>query len=226
MAVDSNESLESLVASYRMPTSPWARQRTAARIVARVGRTARQAAWQVFPKSSDDVDEAEQEAMRRLFREIDEGRIDEHSHISGFVRTAARNWCLSVTRRRREILASDINHLGDEGGASTDVVNNFPDPTADPEELFLKQEEEQIVARWSTFIHALLREFMERLPPAERALFEWICSGRTQIEFAKYTGVEENAVNARMKRIKQRLRPWLEAKGIRNWNDITGSQHE
>jgi RNA polymerase sigma factor (sigma-70 family) len=121
--------------------------------------------------SDEDVQDAIQEAMLRIYARFAEGEQAEPDNLAAFVNVAVRN--VLIDRRRRlepvslsEVLASgrsDEDSLGDEPDSA------FPDPQG------LSQED---VLAWKQ----LLRAIFEHLPPKSVEVAAMVMGGKTPAE--------------------------------------------
>lgn len=140
----------------------------------------------VYGKSSHDRDDLFQEIISQLWRSF--GKYDRQRSFSTWMYRIALNVAIDFQRRQRR-RSGEIQHLG---SGQTDV----PDATHDDAAKIEQQHE--------------LRELLETLDDADRALLVLYLEGHSLREIGDVLGINESNVSTRLYRLKKSLRQSVE----------------
>jgi DNA-directed RNA polymerase specialized sigma24 family protein len=121
--------------------------------------------------SVEDVQDAIQEAMLRIYARFAEGQQAEPDNLAAFVNVAVRNVLIDRRRRLEPLSLSDVLSFGQ---SDDDKLGDEPDP-AFPDPQGLSQED---VLAWKQ----LLRAIFDRLPPKSVEIAAMVMGGKTPAE--------------------------------------------
>ena len=127
----------------------------------------------------EDVQDALQEVMLRIFQRFADGEQAEPENLAAFVNVAVRNALIDRRRRGIQIPFSDLAPAGDDGETGADSADPPFLLAADPQHL--DQEEE---LAWKQ----LLRTIFDRLPPKWVEVAAMVMGGKTPPEIGAAFG--------------------------------------
>ncbi len=152
-----------------------------------------------FFKSEEDVEDAEQEAYLKIYRNI--GKLEEPEKYLAWAKQITTNVCIDIRRKRRDFTFSDVE--GASGLAEEDITFEVEDLSVE-----FRPEAQMDIAETSRIIKGMMAE----LPEEQRVTLDLLYGSELSVrDIAEAMGVSENTVKSRLRYGRNAMEEKIEA---------------